>query len=125
MIDSERNQQGYLSTDSYGEAACQADVELRTSCTRLTAVLMKVATERTSRCCMKPLMVVTPMKIIGICTLKSCRAAHSNTKCNSSPTPCWHREQNQRSLGTPRCAPTSDGKPWQPVRKRKKRLTAL
>ena len=24
---------------------------------------------------MKPLMVVTPMKIIGICTLKSCRAA--------------------------------------------------
>ena len=29
MIDSERNQQGYLSTDSYGEAACQADVELR------------------------------------------------------------------------------------------------
>ena len=29
MIDSERNQQGYLSTDSYGEAACQADVEVR------------------------------------------------------------------------------------------------
>ena len=29
MIDCERNQQGYLSTDSYGEAACQADVELR------------------------------------------------------------------------------------------------
>ena len=34
MIDSERNQQGYLSTDSYGEAACQADVELRLKATK-------------------------------------------------------------------------------------------
>ena len=31
MIDRQHNQQGYLTTDSYGEAACQADVEIRTS----------------------------------------------------------------------------------------------
>ena len=31
---------------------------------------------------MKPLMVVTSMNLIGICTIKSCRAAHSQAKSN-------------------------------------------